>query len=211
MYVTWQESWVIPGAMDARYRLDTAHLVPYTQASADRLSGQLRGSSCAAAFTAAATAPLKPFHKHPLISNVWDPRPEPEAARDAEGGSAETRDFDCSLPLNYTLNELQLVRLETRVHHRGLSTNQIAVAAAAAAAEAAGGVANAGNAGRGARSRVVRELLLGDVHTELAHRQRHRPTSFQEPLRDVQVWDVCWCWWWWWWCWWWSGWCWWWW
>jgi hypothetical protein len=33
----------------------------------------------------------------------------------------------------------------------------------------------------------LRELLLGDVHTELMARQQHRPTSFQDPLRDTQV------------------------
>ena len=153
---------MIPGAMDARYRLDTVHLVPYTQDSADWLLGQLR-HFC----KVFATTTLKPFHKYPLIKNYWD-------EKDDSAEKSETNDFDCSLPLNYTLNELQLVRLETRVHHRGHSTNQITDT-------------NTGNTGHGARSRVVRELLLGDVHTDMSQRQRHRPTSFQEPLRDVEV------------------------
>ena len=154
---------MIPGAMDARYRLDTVHLVPYTQDSADWLLGQLR-HFC----KVFATTTLKPFHKYPIIKNFWDEKD------DSVQDGSKSNDFDCSLPLNYTLNELQLMRLETRVHHRGHATNRISGT-------------NTGTAGHGARSRVVRELLLGDVHTDMSERQRHRPTSFQEPLRNVEV------------------------
>lgn len=150
--------------MDASYRVDDVHLVPYTQEAADRLLGHL-GRHC----NVFASTTFKPFHKYPIIKNFWDKFP-------GSVDGSKTNDFDCSSPLNYTLNELQLVRLETRVHHRSQSTNQITDT-------------NSGNAGSGAgpRSGVVRELLLGDVHTDMSERQRHRPTSFQEPLRDAQV------------------------
>nr|KAG5693103.1 hypothetical protein BaRGS_014053 [Batillaria attramentaria] len=157
--------------MEGRYHLNTVHVVPYTKPAADWLLTLLK-SACAqfAALT------LKPFNKYLILNDPWkrDSRRDDgdKSSEDDEDGRLE--DFDCSLPLNFTLNELQLVRVETRVHHAGHSTNRITEG-------------SAGNTGQGrARRHTVRELLLGDVHTELSERQRHRPTSFQESLRDAQ-------------------------
>lgn len=83
-------------------------------------------------------------------------------------------DFDCTLPLNFTLNELQIVRVEKRVQHASHPTSRLVES-------------ETGKTSPGPHMRVVRELLLGDVHTDLAERQRHRPTSFQEPLKEVEV------------------------
>ncbi|KAL8616381.1 hypothetical protein ACOMHN_032235 [Nucella lapillus] len=158
-----RESWVTPGVLEASYRLEKVHLVPYRQDTADDLFGQLK-NVCG---TFAAPA-LKPFQKYPILSLSRTSKNDPVS------DSGHTGDFDCTKPLNFTLNELQLVRLETRVHHQGPSSNRMIES-------------NTGNAWHGAQRRVVRELLLGDVHTDPAQRQRHRPTSFQEPLRDAEV------------------------
>ncbi|XP_076449502.1 protein APCDD1-like [Babylonia areolata] len=166
-----QESWVIPGVLEATYRLEKAYLVPYRQDIADHLFRHLK-DSCGDVLPASPPT-LTPFHKYPILSlprtsgRNHPPPPRPNSRQLRE-------DFDCTQPLNFTLNELQLVRLETRVHHGTVSANGMAAR-------------NSGNAWGGARRRVVRELLLGDVHTEPAQRQSHRPTSFQEPLRDAEM------------------------
>lgn len=153
-----QESWMILGAMDARYHLNTVHVVPYTEQTADWLLTNLK-STCAqfAALT------LKPFQKYLVLLDTW------RTDNGHKGPSSD--DFDCTLPLNFTMNELQLIRVETRVAH---STNRITEPS------------STGSSGYASRRHAVRELLLGDVHTELSKRHKHRPSSFQEPLRDVE-------------------------
>lgn len=252
-----QESWVIPGTMDSDYRLDEVQLVTYSTAASRWVLGLLH-SACPAVFPA--SLPLKAMRRYTVLHYFWphtaeaahnhtDAPDNKQATAPGRGRKTDgSHDFDCTEPLNYTLNELQLLRLETRVlrphsgggppaaaEHRLKRNSRPGTRDPGAAHPHEGGspptdltaragdfrrsrwTGNSGTArppetgpsppprsrgaraadtraergpGNGARGhwgQVLRELLLGDVHTDLMERQRHRPTSFQDPLRDTEA------------------------
>lgn len=164
-----QESWVIPGTMEGRYQLDMVLVVAYSTEAADSLMRQLK-PTCGRHF---ANVTFEPFRKYVILN---DPPSDVGDGSEKKTGvdSDLQQEFDCSLPLNFSLNELQLLRVESRVHHSSPPIGHSREKDVHAHAQMKG-------------ARVVRELLLGDVHTELTERQWHRPTSFQEPLTYAEV------------------------
>lgn len=65
---------------------------------------------------------------------------------------------DCLAALGFSMNELSLLRLQ---HHMQQQP--------------------------GAAPHLVKELFLGDVHTDWTERQHYRPTGYQRPLQSVLV------------------------
>ena len=157
-----RESWYVPGGTEAEYQVIKAHVIPYTQEVADILNSHFK--EC----PDLSFVDLKVFRKQLFMSI-----PPDDSSEEFEEGIKEelpfVKDIDCSKILNFSLSELQLVRTEIRrhyKHHHVLQYNQPE---------------------RSKHIRVVKELLLGNVHTSRRQRQRHRPSAYQTPLRIAEV------------------------
>ncbi|XP_012726806.2 protein APCDD1 [Fundulus heteroclitus] len=90
-----QTSWIVRGGTEAEYHLHQVQTVSHTAAKAEELSQRL-GRSC----RGATKGPWEPDR----IYELWH----------EEGG------YDCSRELNFTMHELQLLRLEKQYLHHNL-------------------------------------------------------------------------------------------
>ncbi|XP_077061415.1 protein APCDD1-like [Siphateles boraxobius] len=122
-----QASWLVRGAAACEYRLTTVMLRCHGPASAELLQRRL-DPACARQIR------LRPGESF----EMWA---EP---------------LDCTRGLDFTMQELRLIRVERRGRH--------------------------GDAG----GRVEEELFLGDVHTERAQRRLHQPSGYQTPLHSAK-------------------------
>ncbi|XP_077543380.1 protein APCDD1-like isoform X1 [Haemaphysalis longicornis] len=137
-------SWVVPGATEAEASLSHLNVVAYTAEVADRISRAVN-RSC----PGEVKRPWETYLKYRLLSFV-------------EGRAADkplVEDFVCTGGLQFTLNELQLIR----VVHQGPLPNRRQSDAPAA------------------------ELYLGDIHSDVRKRLSYRPTSYQPPLLEASA------------------------
>ena len=148
-----RNSWRTPGAYEANYRLSQVIVIPYTSDKANyfrkvvhRHCKPIKGVS------------IKPFRKFKIFQFTKYSK---------ENKYVDESDFDCSNIFNFTMNELQLVRVERRHLSKFDRTNDVIQSQA--------------------RSRVETELLLGDVSTNMKYRQQYRPTYYQVPLKKSKV------------------------
>lgn len=137
-------SWVVPGATEAEASLSHLNVIAYTAEVADRLSRAVN-RSC----PGEVKRPWETHLKYRLVSFV-------------EGRTADkplVEDFVCTGGLQFTLNELQLIRV---VHQGPLPYRRQSDAPAA-------------------------ELYLGDIHSDVRKRLSYRPTSYQLPLLEASA------------------------
>nr|XP_037284052.1 protein APCDD1-like [Rhipicephalus microplus] len=137
-------SWVVPGATEAEASLSHLNVIAYTAEVAERLSRAVN-RSCPGEIK----RPWETYLKYRLVSFV-------------EGRIADkplVEDFVCTGGLQFTLNELQLIRI---VHQGPLPNRRQSDAPAA-------------------------ELYLGDIHSDVRKRLSYRPTSYQPPLLEASV------------------------
>lgn len=135
-----QASWVVRGGTEADYQLHSVQVVFHSPEAAMDLSQW-----------------LKPSCGPPSLGGggKWEPW-EPHVSYDL--WSEEEQGRDCAHRLGFTMNELQLVRVEQRRHH-----------------------------GVRVPDDHTEELFLGDIHTERAQRTHHKPSSYQPPLQNTKV------------------------
>lgn len=144
-------SWRTPGAYDTRYTLSEITVIPYTVEKAD-IFGKLMRRYCKQSGVMSAL----PYKKFKILHFTKYKKNNPK-------NDFIESDFDCAKLFNFTMNELQLVRLEKRkvksIHKSDFNKN----------------------------SRAKSELLLGDISTRMAYRRQYVPTHYQPPLVKSKV------------------------
>ncbi|KAM9416364.1 protein APCDD1-like [Salvelinus alpinus] len=135
-----QASWVVRGGTEADYQLHSVQVVFHSPEVARNLSQWLKPSCGAPSLVGGES--WEPWEPH-ISYDLW--------------GEEEERGRDCARRLGFTMNELQLVRVEQRRHH-----------------------------GIRVPDDHTEELFLGDVHTEQAQRTHHKPSSYQPPLQNTK-------------------------
>lgn len=144
-------SWRTPGAYEAKYRLTQVVVIPYTKDKAKYFEKVVH-RHC----KPSTSVSLKPFRKFKIFQFT-------KYSKDNPG--VDDSDFDCLKIFNFTMNELQLVRVERRHLSKGHPTSS----------ELRG------------EGHVETELLLGDVSTNMKYRQQYRPTYYQIPLKKSKT------------------------
>lgn len=154
-----RNSWRTPGAYEAKYRSTQVVAIPYTIDQAKffekimhRYCKPVKGIS------------VKAFRKFKIFQFTKYSKDKREV---------DDSDFDCSKVFNFTMNELQLVRVERRHSNKLYRTNDV--------------IQNQ------VRGRTETELLLGDISTNIKYRQQYRPTHYQVPLKKSKTvgCDIC--------------------
>ncbi|XP_041376852.1 protein APCDD1-like [Gigantopelta aegis] len=163
-YQLLRESWYVPGGTEAQYQVIKAHVIPYTQEMAAMLNSHFKTGCVDLSFE-----DLKPFRKQLFMSIPPDDSNEEDDDDDAKKELPFVDDIDCSMMLNFSLSELQLVRTEIRRHYKHHHVSQY------------------NQPKKNKHIKVVKELLLGNVHTSRRQRQRHRPSAYQTPLKMAET------------------------
>ena len=151
-----RNSWRTPGAYEAKYRLSHVVVIPYTSERATYFE-KIKRRYC----KKAKDTTVKVFRKFKIFQFTKYSK---------ENKDVEKSDFDCSKIFNFTMNELQLVRVERRHLSKYDRTNDVLQSQI--------------------RSPVETELLLGDVSTNVKYRQQYRPNYYQVPLKKSKVWII---------------------
>ncbi|WAR12345.1 APCD1-like protein [Mya arenaria] len=135
------ESWRTPGGVQSKYSLSEVKVIPYSEKKAHTF-GKLVRRFCPDA-KVKTVSPYRKFSifKFPLRSK-------------RKSTFENLEDFDCTKLFNFTMNELQLLRVE-RKQLKSIMTKS---------------------------SEKRLELHLGDVSTEMTYRWQHVPTYYQIPL-----------------------------
>ncbi|KAJ8303546.1 hypothetical protein KUTeg_019942 [Tegillarca granosa] len=154
-YKLLQASWVVPGGMEAKYHLRNVTVIPYNKNVIDLFKKQ------------------KPYNCKELSGMNWQLYKGHQILNFPSYNRYKrlkkiSRDFDCTRSFNFTLHELQLIRLEIR-HYKKINRK----------------IHKHYSFLNRKSTRKVKELYLGDIHTETRRRHTYRPTSYQEPLRSL--------------------------
>ncbi|XP_053402376.1 protein APCDD1-like [Mercenaria mercenaria] len=139
-------SWRTPGAHETRYTLSDISVIPYTQEKAE-LFGKLMVRYC----KRSEVTYVLPYKKFPIFQFT-------KYSKNNDKNDFIESDFDCAKIFNFTMNELQLVRMEKRKLKS----------------------ARYGDVSRKTRARS--ELFLGDISTNMKYRRQYVPTHYQTPL-----------------------------
>ena len=102
---TGSTSWIVPGAVEAEYELAYVTVMPYTSHMA-RLLGAKVNRTC----PGFVETPWRAYDRHVLFNYV-------EFQHGLNEEEMVVVDRDCTAALYFTLNELQLIRLEVRRRH----------------------------------------------------------------------------------------------
>jgi hypothetical protein len=105
-------SWLVLGAMEAEYQLAYVSVMPYTQHMADLL-----GSKVNRTCPGFSRSPWRTYQDHEIFHYVEFPHNRDGDIRTPLNEDVVVVDRDCTAALHFTLNELQLLRLEVRRHH----------------------------------------------------------------------------------------------
>ena len=103
---------------------------------------------------------VKPYRKFKIFQFTKYSKNNPEV---------DDTDFDCLKIFNFTMNELQLMRVEKRQLSKTHMVNNIVKS------EIKG------------QGQTETELFLGDISTNMKYRQHYRPTYYQTPLKKSKV------------------------
>lgn len=154
-------SWRTPGAYEAKYRLSQVVAISYTKDQA-KVFEKIVHRYC----KLSKTLTIKPYRKFKIFQFTKYSKYNPEV---------DDSDFDCLKIFNFTMNELQLMRVEKR----HLSKTHL--------------VKNTVNSKVKSQGQIETELFLGDVSTNMKYRQHYRPTYYQTPLKKSKTKDCATC------------------
>ena len=164
----------MPGSTENQYSLEQVTLVTYDNETSHLLLLQLK-STCPPLYH---HHYLRPFRRYTIMRGS-NPNYFPVRSKTIKSNLAE---FDCTSAFNFTLNELQLVRVESV-----LNTYPSILGSLSKSKLGKNRTVIQRNSKRKWPTRARRTLSLGAVHTEMSQRQQHRASSFQEPLQDTMV------------------------
>ncbi|CAH1779468.1 unnamed protein product [Owenia fusiformis] len=140
LYSMVQGSWIVPGGTETDYFLTKVSLIPYTNEMARELGARVN-ESC----KDYAPASWQPYESYEILQYK-----EIGSENGGDPDDFQVIDRDCTNKFQFTMHELQLMRVENQRHHHT----------------------------------VMRELYLGDIHTDRLQRAIYRPTSYQSALVD---------------------------
>ncbi|XP_055353532.1 protein APCDD1-like [Paramacrobiotus metropolitanus] len=106
-----KKSWLLPGAIDMDYTLTQVTVMPYSAEHAERLQAAVLHVCPLARFSA---QPWTAYEAYEVLHFDAHPTPPPTSHPDGAGVTRIDVEFDCLEALNFTLDELQLVRLQRR-------------------------------------------------------------------------------------------------
>lgn len=105
-----KKSWMVPGAIDVDYTLSKVTVMPYTREQADILQAAVLKVCPLARFSA---LPWAPYDEQEIFSFELYPTVATTVAETA-GVSRIDLEFDCLEALNFTFDELNLIRIQKR-------------------------------------------------------------------------------------------------
>lgn len=144
-------NWRTPGGYDTRHFISEIKVIPYTKEKV-KTFGKLMRRYCSES-TDSSFAINRKFKIYKFT----------RYRKGSKNNDDYLNDFDCSKLFNFTMNELQLVRVERRFYTT-LSEKK---------------------GGKVSQSRT--ELFLGDVSTDMTLRRQYVPTYYQVPLVRAKV------------------------
>jgi hypothetical protein len=144
-------SWRTPGAYETRYTLSDISVIPYSQENAE-LFEKLMVRYC----KQSEVTFVLPYKKFPIFQFT-------KYSKNNINNDFIERDFDCAKIFNFTMNELQLVRVEKRKINSGHKSDITS------------------------KTRAKSELFLGDISTNMKYRRQYVPTHYQTPLVKSKV------------------------
>lgn len=156
---TVRPSWRTPGAYDGRFSLTDVSVIPYTHEKA-KTFGKFMRRYCKQSHVTS----VLPYKKFRILQFTKYGKRNLKT----EGNDFIENDFDCTKLFNFTMNELQLLRVERR-KVKSSRTNDVSK-----------------------KYRARTELFLGDISTNMRYRRQYVPTHYQTPLlksktRDCKV------------------------
>uniref|UniRef100_A0AAV2JYP5 Protein APCDD1 n=1 Tax=Knipowitschia caucasica TaxID=637954 RepID=A0AAV2JYP5_KNICA len=139
-----QASWIIRGGTESEYHLHRINIIFHSDSTAKNLSRKL-SQACKVAFKTTAQ-----------VGVLYVIR-------------SEDGILDCTKELNFTMHELQLLRVEKKyIQSQNLDWSQ-----------------DQSQDLDLDQGHVVEELFLGDVHTEMEQRMYYKPSSYQTALQNA--------------------------
>lgn len=141
-----QATWRTPGGYETRYSISEIKVIPYIQEKAKTFGKLMRRYCKQSKVTSIST-----YRKFKIFQFT-------KYVKGSENNDDFHDDFDCSKLFNFTMNELQLIRIE----RRKVSSKSVKVVPTA----------------KGSRT----ELFLGDISTVMSLRRQYVPTHYQIPL-----------------------------
>ncbi|KAL4234211.1 hypothetical protein ACF0H5_005864 [Mactra antiquata] len=139
-------SWLTPGGYETRHSVTEISIIPYNEETSKRF-GKLMRRYC----RQSRIEEIVPYKKFRVLKFT-------KYSKNDYDNDVIEDDFDCSKLFNFTMNELQLVRVEKRRTKNSRQSDQ------------------------SSRGRARMELLLGDVSTNMKYRRQYVPTHYQTPL-----------------------------
>ncbi|XP_060063140.1 protein APCDD1-like [Ylistrum balloti] len=150
-------SWIVPGAMEAKYRLHNVSIIPFQERIAKEFRRKVR-EQC----PEVKSHPWKPYHSYQIMN--FPPYKKFRLYKH------RNVDYDCTHVFNLTFHELQLLRVEIRRQSGSVDKNKISTYPS-----------------RYSKSFEEVDLLLGDIHTDRKQRHTYRPSSYQTALRNSKT------------------------
>ncbi|XP_069112949.1 protein APCDD1-like [Argopecten irradians] len=150
-------SWIVPGGMEAKYRLHNVSIIPFQEHIAKEFRWKIR-EQC----PQVQSHTWKPYRSYQIMNFPPYKKYRMYKHRNV--------DYDCMHLFNLTFHELQLLRVEIHRQSGRVDKNKIQTYPS-----------------RYAKSFEEVNLFLGDIHTDKKQRQTYRPSSYQTALRNAKT------------------------
>ncbi|OWF48796.1 Protein APCDD1 [Mizuhopecten yessoensis] len=150
-------SWIVPGGMEAKYRLHNVSIIPFQERIAKEFWFKVR-EQC----QGVKGHTWKPYRSYQIMNFPPYKKYRLHKHRNI--------DYDCTQLFNLTFHELQLLRVEVHRQSGRVDKNKISTYPS-----------------RYSKSFEEVNLLLGDIHTDRSQRHTYRPSSYQTGLRNSKT------------------------